>query len=158
MGDGEKKAFVLPRAATGFYRPKDGPPPTTDLRTFRTGLHAVARAVGGRVGELEEVSYPRTFHLASIVEHTGESVVLCHAHHPWIAITDVRREWYTDQFLAPPPWADAFTHLGFEVLGPDRLNLPLSDVDTSVLSHDERREVRAYRIDTLGGILFNGWD
>ncbi|MER7196168.1 hypothetical protein [Streptomyces flaveolus] len=35
---------------------------------------------------------------------------------------------------------------------------PLSDVDTSVLSQGEWREIRLYGITTLGGTLFNAWD
>ncbi len=150
-------AFTLPRGATGFFRPKDGPLPETDQRRFRAALYAAARAAGGRVGELEEQAYPRTFHTATVVEGTHESVILCHAHHPWIAFARERRDWYTEEFLAPPPWAHAFADLGFAVLGRAQLTLPLPDVDTSVLTRGEWREVRFYGITTLGGVLFNAW-
>ncbi|MDX3800474.1 hypothetical protein [Streptomyces sp. AK04-3B] len=110
------------------------------------------------MGETEERTYPRTFHSAAVIEGAGECVVLCHAHHPWIAFARERRDWYTEEFLAPPPWAQAFTDAGFVVLDRAQLTLPLSDVDTSVLTRGEWREVRFYGVTTLGGVLFNAWD
>ncbi|WBO61775.1 hypothetical protein [Streptomyces camelliae] len=110
------------------------------------------------MGELEEQAYPRTFHTATVIVGTGESVILCHAYHPWIAFAQERRDWYSEEFLAPPPWARTFADLGFEVLDRALLTLPLPDVDTSVLTKAEWREVRYYGITTLGGVLFNAWD
>ncbi|MGA5129859.1 hypothetical protein ACPCTO_08640 [Streptomyces olivoreticuli] len=158
MVNDEKAGFILPRGATGFFRPKDGPLPETDLRAFRAGLHAAARAAGGKVGEVEERAYPRTFHAASVIVGADESVILCHAHHPWIAFARERRVLYNDEFLAPPPWAYAFAHAGLMVLSGEELFMPLSDVDTSVLTQGEWQEVRFYGITALGGVLFNAWD
>ncbi|MCP9946849.1 hypothetical protein LUX12_21850 [Streptomyces somaliensis] len=149
--------FTLPRGATGFFRPKEGPLPEVDLRALRTALYAAARAAGGTVGEVEEQEYPRAFHTASVVDGADEHIVLAHAHHPWIAFTRERRNWYTEQFLAPPPWAGDFTRAGFTVLTREQLTMPLSTVDTSVLSRGEWREIRLYGITTLGGVLFNAW-
>ncbi|MCX5375703.1 hypothetical protein [Streptomyces sp. NBC_00091] len=151
-------AFTLPPGATGFHRPQDGPLPETGLPAFRTALYAAARAAGGSVGEVEARAYPRTFHTASVAGRAGESFVLCHAHHPWIAFAAERRDWYRDEFLAPPPWSRAFAASGFTVLSGETLATPLSGVDTSALSPGERRQVRSYAIDTLGGLLFNAWD
>ncbi|MER5834982.1 hypothetical protein ABT116_30140 [Streptomyces sp. NPDC002130] len=68
--------FTIPRGATGFFRPKDGPLPETDLPAFRTALYAAARAAGGKVGELERQAYPRTFHTATVIDGTREYVIL----------------------------------------------------------------------------------
>ncbi|MGW6645448.1 hypothetical protein [Streptomyces sp. A244] len=94
MAADKDAAFVLPRGATGFFRPKDGPLPEVDRRTFRAALYEAARAGDGRVGEIEERTYPRTFHTGTVDVGPGEYVVLCHAHHPWIAFAEERREWY----------------------------------------------------------------
>ncbi|MEU6106444.1 hypothetical protein [Streptomyces flaveolus] len=158
MATDKDAAFTLPQGATSFFRPEDGPLPLTDLRTFRTALYAAARAAGGRVGEVEEQTYPRTFHTATVIAGTAEYVLLCHAHHPWIAFAAERRDWYADEFLAPPPWAPTFADLGFDVLDHAELTLPLSEVDTSILDQGQWREIRLYGITTLGGVLFNAWD
>lgn len=149
--------FSLPRGATGFFVPKDGPLPNTDLRAFRTALYAAARVVEGRVGEIEVQEYPRSFHTASVIDRTGESVILCHAHHPWIAFAQERRDWYAEEFLSPPSWASAFAAAGLVVLSSAQLATPLSDMDTSTLTQGEWRHIRAYGITTLGGALFKAW-
>ncbi|MEU5216976.1 hypothetical protein AB0G79_12385 [Streptomyces sp. NPDC020807] len=150
--------FTLPRGATGFFVPEDGPLPASDVRAFRTALHAAARATGGEVGGIEAQGYPRTFHIATVLGRTGETVVLCHAHHPWIAFAGERRDWYREEFLSPPPWAHVFAETGFTVLGGELLALPLAEVDTSVLTRGEWRQARLYGVTTLGGVLFNAWD
>jgi hypothetical protein len=53
---------------------------------------------------------------------------------------------------------DAGVAEGFVVLDRAQLTLSLSDIDTSVLTQGEWREVRFYGITTLGGVLFNAWD
>ncbi|MEV5731551.1 hypothetical protein AB0N50_38450 [Streptomyces pharetrae] len=157
MGNEGNTGFTLPRGATGFFVPKDGPLPETDLRAFRAALYAAARVVEGQVGEIEGREYPRTFHTASVVNRTGECVILCHAHHPWIAFAQERRNWYAEEFLPPPPWASTFAEAGFMVLSSEQLATPLSDVDTSVLAQSEWRQIRSYGITTLSGTLFNAW-
>ncbi|MEV0241652.1 hypothetical protein AB0I06_17215 [Streptomyces sp. NPDC050674] len=158
MAADKHPAFTLPRGATGFFRPEDGPLPTTDRRTFRAALYAAARAAQGHVGEMEEQAYPRTFHTTTVLEGRGECIVLCHAHLPWIAFAPERRDWYAEEFLTPPPWARTFVDFGFAVLDRARLTLPLTDIDTTVLTQGEWREIRLYGITTLGGVLFNAWD
>jgi hypothetical protein len=76
----------------------------------------------------------------------------------WARFAEELRDWYTDEFLTPPPWAHAFADLGFAVLDRVRLTAPLADIDTSVLTQGEWRHVRFYGITTLGGVLFNSWD
>ncbi|GAA3886268.1 hypothetical protein GCM10022227_49550 [Streptomyces sedi] len=154
----EGTGFTLPRGATGFFRPRDGPLPETEPRAFRAALHAAARAAGGEVGEVEERVYPRTFHTATVVGREGENIVLCHAHYPWVAFARARRDGYGEDFLSPPPWAHVFTDAAFTVLSGEQLATPLSAVDTSVLTHDEWHEIRLHRVTTLGGVLFNAWD
>ncbi|GAB3119263.1 hypothetical protein GCM10027160_33060 [Streptomyces calidiresistens] len=158
MRDHGGTAFVLPRGATGFFRPKDGPLPETDLRLFRTGLYDAARLAEGRVGEFEEQEYPRTFHTASILSRREESVVLCHVHHPWIVFVGERGPWHDTDFIEPPGWARAFSWAGFEVLDRQLLSTPLEEMDTSGLSPVERRACRFPGTTTLGGLLFNAWD
>ena len=81
------------------------------------------------------------------------TILLCHAHHPWIAFTKARRDWYGEDFLAPPPWAHAFANAGFTVLSSERLATPFSDVDTSVLTQGEWHEVR-FNITVVGVSVF----
>ncbi|MFI9721712.1 hypothetical protein ACIHFE_18975 [Streptomyces sp. NPDC052396] len=47
---------------------------------------------------------------------------------------------------------------GLTVLGDGQLAMPLSEVDTSVLSEGEWRQIRFFGVSTLGEVLFNSWD
>ncbi|WP_240667669.1 hypothetical protein [Streptomyces luteoverticillatus] len=158
MANKEDIGFTLPRGATGFFQPEDGLLPKTDLRAFRAALHTAARIAGGEVGKVEERAYPRTFHTAEVVQSAGVSIVLCHAHFPWIAFAQSRGDWHEEEFLVPPSWASSFTALGFMVLGSEKLATPLSRIDTSLLTQGEWRQVRYHGVTTLGGVLFNAWD
>ncbi|MEU8893446.1 hypothetical protein [Streptomyces sp. NPDC048442] len=150
--------FTVPPGATGFTAPHDEPLPVTGLRAFRAALHAAARAAGGSVVGPESPAYPLAFHTAAVTTRAGESILLCHAHLPWIAFVRERLWGYEDEFLAPPEWAGAFVGAGFEVLGREQLVVPLAEVDTSGLTEFERSRIRYHGTGTLGGVLFNAWD
>ena len=75
MTEGAGAGLPLPRGATGFLRPGDAPLPHTSLRAFRAAVYTAARLAGGRVGEVREQVYPSTFHTASVLDGTGETVV-----------------------------------------------------------------------------------
>ncbi|WP_251019855.1 hypothetical protein [Streptomyces sp. ISL-11] len=107
---------------------------------------------------MEEQRYPRTFHTASVIHGGGESVVLCHAHHPWIAFTEDRGNGFMHDFVPPPPWSHVFRSSGFVVLTAGQLTTPLFGVDTSALSREEWRQIRYYAAETLGAVVFNTWD
>ncbi|MDX3549408.1 hypothetical protein PV729_09895 [Streptomyces europaeiscabiei] len=158
MVDALDAVFTLPPGATDFFQMKPGPFPETGRRAFRTALYAAARAANGQVGEIGEQACPRTFHTASVTHDAAYFVVLCHAHHPWIAFTQERRDWYTDKFVDPPPWSHPFTAAGFVVLTNKQLVTPLSEVASSSLSQAEWRQVRYHGVTTMGGMLFNAWD
>lgn len=158
MVDAKDAVFTLPPGATGFSQPKPGPLPATGRQAFHTALYAAARAANGQVGEIEEHAYPRTFHTASVTHNAAYFVILCHAHHPWIAFAQERRDWYADEFLDPPPWSHPFTGAGFVVLTNKQLVTALSEVDSSSLSQAEWRQMRYHSVTTLGGVLFNAWD
>ncbi|MFI1445400.1 hypothetical protein [Streptomyces fructofermentans] len=69
-----------------------------------------------------------------------------------------RRDWHREEFLEPPSWAGAFANAAFVVLNREQLTTPLSDVDISVLTQGEWREICFYGTTTLGGVIFNAWD
>ncbi|MFB8778078.1 hypothetical protein VSS16_36185, partial [Streptomyces broussonetiae] len=87
-------------------------------------------------------------------------IVLCHAHHPWIAFTADRRDGHAEDFTAPPQWARVLSQVGFgfEVLDHTQLNPPLSALDSSLLSEFEWRQAHHHDTTTQGGVLFNTWD
>jgi hypothetical protein len=151
--------YRLERGATGFYNPRAGVVlPTTDFKLFTAAWHSAARHAGGRVTEVSERQYPQNFHTGVLASADTEYVALCHLHLPLIAFVATRAPYYATEFAEPPGWSEVLTHSGFTVMPRSELLAPLSDVDTTGLSEMEWREVRFWKITTLGGVLFNSWD
>jgi hypothetical protein len=61
--------------------------------------------------------------------HHATHGALFHTHHPLIAFVHERRSWYTDEFA-----------------------------DTSALTTAEREQIRHWRPNTVGEVLFDSWD
>jgi hypothetical protein len=150
--------FRLEKGATSFHDPKDSPLPKTDVRALRSAWHTAARLARGQVGEFAEQKYPQTFHNATVTNRDGLHVILCHAHFPLVAFVADQQYWYVDEFRDAPPWSSAFTDAGFVVMSAQQLNSPLADAETSALSVAEWRQIRHWRVTSLGGVLFNSWD
>ncbi|MDN3025432.1 hypothetical protein [Streptomyces sp. S.PB5] len=149
-----------PRGATGCWDGGDEPLPDTDIGLFRTACWEAARRVRGRV---EEVSLPggvRSFHVAALVGHGDPHVVVCHAHLPSVAFLGEPpvpgRP--LSRFADPPPWSDVFEHAGLRPLPVEYLATPMSRVDVSELADAELRQMRYWRPEVLGDLLFNWWD
>ncbi|NJP66692.1 hypothetical protein HCJ92_10430 [Streptomyces sp. ventii] len=150
---------LLPYGATGFARPDDGALPEVAHREFRAALHHAARTARGRVAASEPRAYPQTFHRAVLTDRLGAAhTVLGHCHLRWVAFVDGSHDLHRDDFLTPPPWAAAFRHAGFEVLGRETLRLDLDHAGWDALTPVERREARYHGTRTLGGAVFNQWD
>lgn len=156
--DGTQAAFHLERGSTGFCPFDDLSVPEVDPGACRTAWYAAARAARGRDVGFTDRTYPRNFHHATLDDHDGTHCALFHAHHPLIAFVREQRSWYTDEFVDPPEWAVVLGGHGFTVLTASRLLLPLRKADTSALTTGEREQIRYWRPDTVGEVLFNSWD
>lgn len=126
--------FTLPAGATGFFRPKDGPLQGLTCRRsvpLCVPLPASPEAKWARWRNRHAPgpSTPqRSSHAQARTSSCGTLIT------PWIAFAQTRRDWCGGEFLAPPPWAHAFTNAGFVVLSSEQLATPLSNVDTPVLT------------------------
>ena len=152
--------FALATGATGFRHHKAPELPAVDMRPFRGGCHEAARLAGGTVGTFLESAYPGTFHSAVIAAGTDRYKVLCHAVHPWVAVTvDGTGNWAgPGVFVEPPAWAGVFGEMGFVLLRLEVLHAPLTAVDTRALTKAEWAQIHSWRPDNVGQTLFNSWD
>ena len=152
--------FRLERGVTGFWGRNDPAPPVLDVRTFRGGCHAAARAAHGTVESIVEAAYPRGFHYAVVGTRDGPAGVACHAGFPLIAfVVDGTGSWLgPGEFVDPPGWSAAFGEYGFTVMSRQLLGTPLTAVDTSALTRAEWRQIHHWRAATVGETVFNGWD
>lgn len=156
--DDTHAAFRLERGSTGFRPFDDHSVPDVDPGTCRTAWYAAARAARGRGIGFVGREYPQNFHHATLDDHDGTHFALFHAQHPLIAFVREQRSWYTDEFVDPPVWAAVLGDHGFTVLSASRLLLPVREADTSALTTAEREQIRHWRPNTVGEVLFNSWD
>ncbi|WP_306318047.1 MULTISPECIES: hypothetical protein [unclassified Streptomyces] len=158
MDDSRSDTFRLRRGSTGFHHLGAPPAPGTGPRACRTAWYAAARAAHGQVGDFAERRYPRNFHTATIDDRGGTHFALFHASCPLVAFVSGQHHWYTDEFRDPPAWAATLDAHGYTVLNASQLLSPLSESDTSDLSADEWQQIRYWKPETVGAVLFNSWD
>ncbi|MFF4403852.1 hypothetical protein [Streptomyces sp. NPDC001404] len=156
--EGSQAAFQLKHGATGFHDSSTPPLPQTDPTACRTAWHTAARTAHGHVHNLTEQQYPQNFHTGTINDRDGTHVALFHAHYPLIAFVSDRRHCYTDEFQDPPAWAVTLTDFGFTILTASLLLSPPESADTTAMSAAEWEQIKHWRPETLGAMLFNSWD
>jgi hypothetical protein len=61
-------------------------------------------------------------------------------------------------FLNPHLWTGGFEAENLRVLSAEELGTPLTEVDLSELSSEERYEIRGWRAEVVSDVLFNWWD
>ncbi|MGW7261127.1 hypothetical protein [Streptomyces sp. NPDC054834] len=61
-------------------------------------------------------------------------------------------------FVSPPEWAGCFSDAGLRILHVPELSTPLTEVDLGELAEAELAQVRYWRPEVLGQLLFNWWD
>ena len=143
-----------------MYAGAQGPHRQAELRRFRTACFEAARRTGARVDSLDLPGVVRSFEAASITSPTGSVVALHHTDRPIVAFTGtppVAGRPVSD-FMDSPPYADVFKAYGFQVLTPAVLNTPVAALDLTELTPIEPTDLRYWRPDVLGDVLFNWWD
>ncbi|MFC7259402.1 hypothetical protein [Streptomyces lutosisoli] len=149
----------LVRGATGFWGGSDEPLAPTDMASFRSACFEAARGIGARVDELAFAGVS-SFHAVTVAGRGASLVVLCHDHLPVVAFTDTPpvpgRP--VARFVDPPAWAGSFGTVGYRVLHARDLSAPMTEVDLSELAKAELAQVRYWRPEVVGDLLFNWWD
>ncbi|MGW5878067.1 hypothetical protein ACWFMI_16135 [Nocardiopsis terrae] len=149
----------LERGATGFRDRGEAELPRTDPAAFRGACWEAARRAGGTVGGPDGAGVAG-FLSATIRCGAREHVVLGHPHLRVVAFADapVVPGGPVPVFNGPPGWAVGFEVLGFDCLTAEELGTPLSEADLGALSRAEHAQIRHWRPDTVGELLFNSWD
>jgi hypothetical protein len=149
----------LPKGVTGFDAPKDCVP----VKRFTAACHAAARQVAGRVLQVRPAYEQVTpnFHEALVtLRGRPEAIrVLCNAHYPIVTFaapatheSDARLE-----FMDCPELADAF-RAEFAIMTSHEACSGVADELVAQLGEDELHEMRYWRPQRIGDVVFNYWD
>lgn len=152
----EGQLLRLPPGATGFGADRSG----VDLPALLAICHHAVRRVGGTITRVTPAGVTPSFHTVLVDHPDGRVAALGHATVPMVAFAQPFPAGDTRPvFLDHPALAAAVSRASdLRVLTVDELRTPLSAVDLAALPADEHRQIRCWRPETVGELLFNFWD
>ena len=145
----------LSKGITGFWGVDTAPPPYLDEKAFRQMCYSIARENSGTVTELDTDTAPRNFYSAQIRQYDAVVFILQNIHYPYAAFA--QRDAFGGFVLtSQPEWFRLLTgpvhFLSLAELNQDWHNL------CGALSPEELEQIRYWRPQTVGEIIFNTWD
>lgn len=147
--------MILPRGITGFWRADTEISPILDEKAFRRMCHALIRENGGTLEEVDTDTVTRNFYSAKISRYGQSVFLLQNIHYLWAAFA----RWDDDGryvFIAPPEWL-CLPEGMVRFLSPDELNQEWHG-HCQNLSLEELGQIRYWKPQTVGEIIFNTWD
>jgi hypothetical protein len=147
----------LPAGASGFV---DSQPGTGGTREFLAACHAAARQTGATVAATQQAAVTPDFDAVLLAYEHENVAALRHTLLSLVAFVRVPGDHiappleFTDRF----PLAQILSAVGYQVLPAAELRQPLTSADLSDLSAHEHEQIRYWKPQTVGELLFNYWD
>lgn len=149
----------LPKGITGFDAPDEGVP----VARFTAACHAAARQLAGRVHQVKAAYEQMTpnFHEAFMsLGNPPEMIrVLCNAHNPMVTFAmppahegDARLE-----FIDCPELADLL-RAEFSIITKQDASAGVAEALIEQLGDDELDQMRYWKPQRIGDVIFNYWD
>lgn len=148
----------LPPRITGFFDRAD-PPRALDRKAFKTACYAAAVIERGSVEKFDLSLSGRSYYAATMRTETDHVSVLCNSVYPYLAF--VRGSFgFTDlQFIEPASLASAFSGTSeFQPLSAHWLNSELHPDLLAGLAPTEMEQVKYWKPQRIGEVIFNYWD
>ena len=151
--------MILPEGITGFFESGRGvAPPAVDPKSFARACHAAARVVSGSVERFEAAGIARNYHRAILRQRDAAIAVLCNAHFPWVAFAEASED-LPLRFLADTALASRIKEaMPCEVMSLSSLEAHPEAELLANLGDVEREQIRYWRPQRIGEIIFNFWD
>lgn len=146
---------MLPRGVTGFWSTQTEPPPILDEKTFRRMCYTLARENGGVVTEVDTDSAARNFYFAQVRRYDVSIFILQNIHVPYAAFA--QRDTFGGFVLTGQPEWLRLPESPVHFLGLDELNQNWRGLCENLTS-EELEQIRCWRPQTVGEIIFNHWD
>jgi hypothetical protein len=151
----------LPRGITGFRHVRDLQSPRCDVRSFLTNCHAAARQLCGRVVASElPVEGSANFSRVTL-ELFGQKIsVVLNSMEPFLAFTEPpRTNSLLLQFVDHAALGEYFGASGeYRLLSAADANLPLVAENCHDLAKAEFEQIRYWKPQTIGEVIYNHWD
>lgn len=150
----------LPYGVTGFYNSAEEKPPVIDLKKYKELSHGLARKLGGQLVEFEESIYAANFHKAVFQLPQMTLCLVMNSHYPIVAFATAV-DAMKIEFIDYPAGNEALPE-EFTVFSVSELEFPVPEDIRKIadwgLNKGEIEQVKYWKPETVGQILFNFWD
>jgi hypothetical protein len=154
--------MILPRGVTGFRGSRTAAIVGVDAKKFHSTCHAVARMLGGRASLHDAHLWPRTSSFDACLLRLPQYhlAVLINRHSPLLAFAETPTPGsFSLQFIDAPEVADSFRRLcDYQILNACSLNEPVSEICVNELAECELMQIRYWKPERVGDVVFNFWD
>ena len=149
----------LPAGATGFG-PSTQPRGREDTREFLAACHAAARQTGATVTASQRAAVTPDFDAVVLAYEHEHVAALRHALLNVVAFVQVPGDHVAPPlaFTDRPGLAQVLGEIGYQVLPAAELRQPTTSADLSNLTAHEHEQIKYWKPETVGELLFNYWD
>ncbi|MFO1018197.1 MAG: hypothetical protein U1E03_11405 [Hyphomonadaceae bacterium] len=153
-----------PHAAAALRFTHSASEPQSDKRQEITGaVYNVARACGWEVLGFHWDKYPMSFHWVDLKQGERRFALLIHESSPFVALTSAIPDYFNLAFMDDAAFVSAVERVGapFRSLPASDLRQPLTDEDREYvrsISDQHERDLKYWKPETVGDVIFNWWD
>lgn len=138
-------------------------PQVEKRQEITTVIFSLARMCGWEIGNFHWNSYPMSFHWVEASQGDRNFALLIHEFSPYVALSSSLPDYFNLIFFDDSAFAEAAQRFvaPFEILRASELSRPLSDADrifVSQLSAQHERDLKHWKPDAVGDVIFNWWD
>lgn len=150
----------LPAGVSGFYSSDEQKPPEIDVAKYKELCHRLARDKGAKLQEFSDSLYPANFYKALFHFGDEDICLVMNKHYPLLAFAKTA-DAVKVEFIDYPDGTEAISG-EFTVLSKDELETPVpknpEELKSSGLNKGEIKQIKYWKPDRLGEIVFNFWD
>lgn len=150
----------LPAGVSGFYNSDEEKPPEIDVAKYKELCHRLARDTGAQLKEFTDSLYPANFHKALLHFREKDICLVMNKHFPLLAFAKTA-EAVKVEFIDFPEGTGAISG-DFTLLSKNELEIPVpkdsDELKSRGLNQGEIEQVKFWKPDRLGEIVFNFWD
>ncbi|MFD1032326.1 hypothetical protein [Metaplanococcus flavidus] len=150
----------LPAGVSGFYKSDEQKPPEIDVGKYKELCYGIARNLEGDLLEFSDTLYPANFFKADFRLPDMNICLVMNKHYPIVAfataVEDLKIK-FIDYSTGTDVVPEEFTVLSAEILEAPVPEDP-NDLPESNLNKGEIEQIKYWKPDTVGQIIFNFWD
>lgn len=152
----------LPRHITGFFDDKSEAAGPLNFTEFKAACFQVARTAGGSIASFDHDLSGKSFFVATMKHPEGDASVLCNSVYPYVAFVPPGSfdNGAPELAFSQPIYFSSLFLQGtvFHPLDADWLMSAPGEDLLSDLALTEREQVRYWKVQRVGDIVFNRWD